>query len=113
VTVKPTPDLGKRGKAFWDLIASAYDLAPSEQELLLETCRTLDLVERLEERLDGGTDTRTAAELRQQRLALGRLLSQLSIPQDTLESPQTIRARKAAQSRWAGHTKREKKGRTA
>jgi len=43
-------------------------------------------------------------DLRQHRLALGRLLAQLSLPDDVDEhllSPVQARGRKAAQSRWA------------
>lgn len=48
-------------------------------------------------------------ELRQHRLALGRLLSQLALPDEdesTLPTPLQARGRQAAGKRWAGHVKR-------
>jgi hypothetical protein len=99
-------DLGPRGASFWRHVTSSCDIGRPEQELLLEVCRTLDTVEALQE---AAGDLRTLAELRQQRLALGRMLGQLEIPDDvdsTLESPATVRARRAANARWAGHEKR-------
>lgn len=46
------------------------------------------------------------AELRQARTTLGRLLSQLDLPDEdghTLPSPTTAKARRAAQVRWRAH----------
>lgn len=105
---KTPKGLDARGRTFWRAIADNFELSVSEAELLLETCRTLDAVERLEEALRGDLDPKLLAEVRQQRLALGRMLAQLQIPADALESPGTIRARKAAEARWAGKRRNER-----
>lgn len=109
MTTRKTPaGLDARGRRFWRAIVDAYDPSDSELELLLETCRTLDLVERLEAAVKSrpDPDPKIIAEIRAQRIALGRLLAQLAIPAGAVESLTTLRARKAAQSRWAGHQKR-------
>jgi hypothetical protein len=83
-------------------------------ELLRECCRLLDECEALRVTVD--TDGLTVSgstgqprvhpalgELRQHRLALGKLLAQLSLPDDageSLPSPVQARARRAAESRW-------------
>jgi len=107
-TTRKSPDgLRRRGAAFWRKIAASYDLSTAERELLLEAARTIDLVERLEKviaespGLTIGLRAHPAVvEIRQQRLALGRLLAQLQIPPEELESPTTVRARRAAEVRW-------------
>lgn len=102
MTKTPT-GLKRRGAAFWRHITSEFDPSAPELELLLEVCRTIDVVEALA----GSDDLRSLAELRQQRLVLGRLLAQLQIPGDqAIESPTTIQARKAAQARWRNHPRR-------
>jgi hypothetical protein len=101
-TARPPTGLGKRGRAFHRTITAAYELSSGEVELLTEVCRTLDIVEDLATK----SDSRSLAEVRAQRLALGRMLAQLAIPAEAIESPKTLRARKAAESRWAGHQKR-------
>jgi hypothetical protein len=89
-------NLGPRGRAFWRNIVERYELSALEVELAVEAARTLDLVERLH--TEGGP----LPELRQQRLALGRLLGQLAVPpEDVVDAPTTARARKAANARWA------------
>lgn len=94
--------LGPRGGAFWAEIAADFDLSPAERELLVEVCRTLDALEYL------ATVPSKVGEARQQRLVLHRLLAALNLPApEAVESSATLRARKAAGSRWAGHEKRE------
>lgn len=89
-------------------------MSNTEVELLRECCRLLDECEVLRERIaiDGMTVLGSAkqprihpavAELRQSRLALGRLLGQLDLPDengDALPTPTQARARTAAQARW-------------
>ena len=103
--------LGPRGRKFWGAVAETFDLSAPESELLLETCRTLDACENLQSQVDasGGKATAALRELRQQRLAAGRMLAQLNIPDSAIESPSTLRARKAAEVRWAGHERRRPK----
>lgn len=109
-------DLVARGRHFWDWIRAEHELSMPETELLLECARTLDVVDALETaiRRDGvmveGSQGQlrvnpAIAEVRAQRLALGRLLAQLDLPADegTVESAATLRGRKAAESRWSRH----------
>lgn len=110
-------DFGPRGGAFWQATLADYDLSDSELELLTETCRMLDEVELLHEAVEregvtvlGSTGQPRShpalTDLRQHRLAVGRLLSQLAIPGDdgsTLTTPTTARARTAANARWSAH----------
>jgi hypothetical protein len=121
VTVSRAPrDLQKRGRAFWTVTEGTYELTESERELLLEVCRLMDECEALRQAVaDDGTtvagsngQTRVhpaIGELRQHRLALGRLLSQLALPDqddETLPTPLQARGRQAAGKRWANHAKR-------
>jgi hypothetical protein len=93
--MKPPEDLAERGQAFWRNVVNRYELSVIELELVLEVARSLDLIEDLYR--TGGSP----AELRMQRLAVGRLLGQLAVPvEDTIDSPMTARARKAAATRW-------------
>jgi hypothetical protein len=116
-TRKPSPptDLSVRGRAFWRSTVRVFELSDVELELLKECCRLLDECESLRDavRADGTTvagstgQTRVhpaLGELRQHRLALGRLLAQLALPDEgdeRLLSPASARGRKAAQTRWA------------
>lgn len=108
-------DLGGRGRKFWCAAMADFELSDVEVELLIECARLLDECESLREAVKadgvmtvGSTGQRRAhpalGELRQHRLALGRLLAQLALPDvddETLFSPAQSRARKAAQTRWA------------
>jgi len=97
---KKTPEgLGARGLAFWRHAQRGYDFSASETELLTETCRCLDELERM------AADGAAARDLATARTTLGRLLSQLGLQDedgDTLPSPGTTRARTAARERWHG-----------
>lgn len=111
------PDLGPRGGAFWAETVTLFELSETETKLLRECCRLLDECESLREALteqgvtvlgsQGQTRVNPAiGELRQHRLALGRLLGQLRLPDvsdDALKTPAQVRASKAAQSRWRAH----------
>ncbi len=117
---KVPPDLGDRGRRFWLTTVEVYELTDSELSLLLEVCRLMDECEALRQALaDDGTTVPgsngqprvhpAVGELRQHRLALGRLLSQLALPDeddDRLATPLQARGRQAASKRWAGHVKR-------
>ncbi len=112
--------LRARGGAFWSEAIASYELSGSELELLVEACRLLDEVEALHDAIeaDGLTVAGAAgqtrihpavAEVRQHRLALGRVLAQLQLPDDegaTMPTSQRARAQRAAAVRWAGHEKR-------
>jgi len=119
---KPAPpaDLGARGRKFWRATMSAYELSGVELELLTECCRLLDDCEALRTAVErdgtmiAGSSGQVrvhpgVGELRQHRLALGRLLAQLALPDvdgGALATPRTAAARNAAQVRWKGHTAR-------
>lgn len=112
---RPAPrDLAARGRAFWRTTVATFDLSEVELELLRECCRLLDECEQLRTTVDeDGTTVKGSTgqprvhpalgELRQHRLALGKLLAQLDLPDEageSLPSPTSARARRAAQSRW-------------
>lgn len=119
---KPTPprDLAVRGRKFWRQTVEVFELSEVETQLLRECCRLLDECESLRERLDQDGVTVAGStgqvrvhpalgELRQHRLALGRLLAQMALPDpddSALNSPVQARARKAAQTRWRAHNER-------
>ena len=112
----PPTDLAARGCALWRLTVRDFELSEVELQLLGECCRLLDEFESLRRAVerDGATVAGSTGqprvhpaigELRQHRLALGRLLAQLALPDaadDRLASSVQVRGRKAAQSRWAG-----------
>lgn len=109
--------LRRRGRPFWRRVVADFDLSTSELMLLEEACRTLDDLDALREAATHrGRDSRRAAgqprahpalvELRQQRVALGRILSQLALPDGADESLPTltqVRAKRAADARWRPH----------
>ncbi len=108
-----------RGRAFWDRALDTCELSESELSLLTEVCRLLDECEELRQAVarDGMTVPGSTGqprvhpalgELRQHRMALGRLLAQLSLPDDdeTLQSPLQVRGRNAVAKRWASHATR-------
>lgn len=106
--------LGAAGKALWRRLVVTFDFAEHELALLEVACRQADDVAALEKviakdgivvpgsagepRLNGAV-----AEVRQGRLALGKLLGQLALP-DEDDRPLTaasLQARKAADARWS------------
>lgn len=125
MTDKPSPPrapvgLQARGRAFWRHVTVAYELERDELELLVEACRLLDECEALAAVLaeqgytvtgsTGQTRVHPAVtELRSSRLALGRLLAQLGLPDEDgqagVRSGLQARGAHGAASRWAGHTK--------
>lgn len=117
----PAPaDLSVRGRKFWRTTVATFDLSDVESELLVECARLLDECESLRNAVDkdgvtvagstGQTRVHPAlGELRQHRLALSRLLAQLSLPdvdESALLSPSQARGQKAAQTRWAAHSRK-------
>ncbi len=118
-TLKPAApaDLGARGSRFWRSTVAVFELSEVELELLKECARLLDECEALRKAVDRGGVTVVGStgqprvhpalgELRQHRLALGKLLAQLALPDvadETLGTPAHARAKKASQARWAAH----------
>lgn len=113
-TATPPRDLAPRGRRFWRSAVAAFQLSEVEFELLRECCRLLDECEALRASVDseGVTVAGSAGqprvhpalgELRQHRLALGKLLAQLALPDEegeALASPLQARGRRGAQARW-------------
>lgn len=121
---RPPERLGEAGTALWRSLTGAYELGPHELALLAVACRQADDVAALEEAIarDGLMVTgstgqpvlnRAVTEVRQGRLALGRLLDQLALPVDddelapVLRSPASRKAQKAANARWDRERRRE------
>jgi hypothetical protein len=113
-TASKTTPKASRGEHFYNTTKETFDLSETELELL-ETCsRFLDEIDLLQEAIDrDGLTVQGAAgqtrihpavsELRQHRLALGRLLAQLQLPNEDgekLASPAQAKSRKANQVRW-------------
>jgi len=88
---QPTPSgLRVAGKRLWRSILDDYELDEHERAMLLEACRSVDLLDQLDAavRRDGamvespqGVKAHPAAvEARQQKIALARLLAALRLP---------------------------------
>lgn len=106
--------LAKAGRALWRSLTGAYEFDLVEMAILAAACRQADDIAALEDAIavDGVTVVGSAGqprlnaaitEVRQGRLALGRLLGQLAIPLDAEGRPMTEasrRAQRAANARW-------------
>lgn len=90
VAVTPR-ELGESGARLWESVVEHYDLDVHEELLLLQACRTADLLDRLARRADGAELTVINAkgeqvtapwitEHRQQSLVLARLLASMRMP---------------------------------
>ncbi|WP_329057609.1 hypothetical protein OG511_20325 [Streptomyces sp. NBC_01453] len=90
VAVTPT-GLDESGRLLWDSVAGEFDLDVHEQLLLLQACRTADLLDRLARRGEDADLTVFNAkgeqvtapwitEHRQQSIVLARLLAALRMP---------------------------------
>lgn len=83
-------DLEEAGRKLWEAVVEQYDLDEHELALLRESARTVDLLEDLQQQVgrDGsiimspqGMKAHPAVvELRQQRIALARLMAALRMP---------------------------------
>ena len=107
--------LGPKARRIWREITVVYDLRPDELRVLEDACREIDLIERLEQGLDGakllvkGSMGQPVAnplvqEIRQHRATLQRLLGSLKLPDDPAADgdPRAASnaARDAAGARW-------------
>jgi hypothetical protein len=111
------PVLGVRGGKFWDEVTGRWDLSLSESHILIECARMVDEIELLTAAIakHGATVAGAAGqvrpnpalgEVRQHRIALARLLSQLGLPEpdgETLTTPRQASASSAARTRWQAH----------
>jgi phage terminase small subunit len=119
--VKPKcpPRLDAAGRALWRRFVERFEFDPHELAVLESACRQADDVATLEALIadDGMTVPGSAgqprlhpavAEARNGRLALGKLLAQLRLPEDAqpIRSEASTRAQRAAEVRWAAERKR-------
>lgn len=109
------PGLTVRGRRFWRDTVEVFDLSRSELELLRECCATLDEIDGLQKVIaDEGLSVTGSegqprphpalSQIRASRTLVGRLLAQLSLPDEdggALPSAVVARAKRAAQTRWA------------
>ena len=112
MTSKPPPGLGTRGRRLFRALAADFDFDAGESIVLVEACRTADLVDRLASELtaaalvvEGSRGQSVlnplAAELRQQRDLLARLLGRLSLPDaDAGNVAASVLGRRGADARW-------------
>jgi hypothetical protein len=122
MAVRAPRGLGAEGRGLWRAVAGSdsYNLRPDELCLLAEACAEADLIGRMRAELDGaGLVTEGSqgqpvanpliAEVRQHRLLLARLLSQLGLPDgadaasadDELRRARSRLGRQGARARWS------------
>jgi len=106
--------LGDRGSGLWVELQRTFDFDAHEREVLLEACRTADVIDALAVAVESdgvvvsGSQGQpvlngAVAELRQQQAALARLLGQLNLSDAELGAAISARSagsRAAAQKRW-------------
>ena len=105
------------GERFRVAVLDTYELTDPESRILDQASATLDVIADLDAQVaaDGtmveGSQGQPVlnpciGEARQQRLAFGRLVSQIDLPDPESETgesvwtPEAVRARRAAQARW-------------
>ena len=110
----PAPKGLKGSLGFWRKITKKFELRDDELRILEDSCREMDLIDRLEEALEGadltvrGSQGQPVAnplvqEVRQHRGQLKSLLGSLKLPDEPGEAAGSSRsesARKAAEARW-------------
>lgn len=112
MALKAPVNLAASGRRLWSAVVAEYELAEHELAMLEEACRTRDLVARLRDELaasplmlessQGSRLHPAVAELRQQRLALARLLATLGVPglaEDELPAARGVRGVYGSRSR--------------
>jgi hypothetical protein len=104
-----------------DALPAGWEFDPREVALLERACAQADDLDRLEKAIkrDGVVATGSqgqrivsglVGEARQARIALARLLGEISLPVESDEKPRTarsLRAKKAADTRWDSHRRRQ------
>lgn len=130
-TPKPPAGLGNAGRALWRQIARAlpdgWELDEREEAILRLAARQADDLSRLETAIskDGAMVLGSAGqpvvnpaitEARQGRLAIGRLLGTLALPDGEAEKGTTAagrRGQQAARGRWDRRNKEQRQQRAA
>lgn len=107
--------LGERGQRLWDAIFTEdVEGDQHDQELVLETCRVLDVIDNLAAAVqrDGVTVAGSrgqpvvnpaVAEMRQQQVVFSRLIGQLNLDEAEMGALLTARAaaaKRAGQQKW-------------
>jgi phage terminase small subunit len=113
-TPKPPSGLKAPGKGLWSAIVAdvspVMELDARDLHTLTAACASADTIAALEvavkkdgEILPSGKLNPAVVELRQQRVALMRLLSAVDLDERPAVTPTQRRASKAARARWANH----------
>lgn len=124
---EPPAGLGEAGASLWVDTVAVYDLTDQELRVLRQACATLDVVAALEEQVasdgvmvDGSKGQPVlhpaVGEARQQRLAFGRLISSLALPDsegETIRTPEQVRASTASLARWRAEARKGVAGGTS
>lgn len=116
------PNLGTVGARLWRDLTGKYQFRADEGRILLDACGEADLIDTLQQALNGASLTVRGSmgqqvinplisELRQHRSTLASLLKQLALPDEAGGVPGSVagskvrstQARAAAQKRWRGH----------
>lgn len=111
MTVSAPRKLRAKGRKLWTEVTDKYELRQDELVVLEDACRTVDLITRMEDELEGEPLTVKGSmgqlvphphvtELRQYRNSLAGLLGKLKLPDDA-GAGESNQQRAAAQTRWA------------
>jgi|YelNatPaOPRAMG01_1025707.scaffolds.fasta_scaffold414128_1 hypothetical protein len=94
------------GRRLWQSVTADFELSEHETSLLLQACRTVDLLDQLQARMDAdgpivdspqGLKAHPAAgELRQQRIVLARLVAALGLPTGVVDDDDKKQQRRSA-----------------
>jgi uncharacterized protein YejL (UPF0352 family) len=114
--ITPPKDLGPAGRRLYRDVLRAWSLRVDEEQILHEACKILDVIERLDAEMATAPlvvrgsmgqpiVNSLIAEARAQRQALANALGRLRLPDPDAEKDpgamaRTVRARRAALSRW-------------
>jgi hypothetical protein len=92
---KPRPPIGLKlgGKRLWNRVTGTFELAEHETAVLLQACRIVDVLDRLQAAIDssevlvespqGLKANPAVVEFRQQAVTLAKCMASLRIPVDT------------------------------
>lgn len=115
MTLPDRPQFHERGEQFWEAIVGKYSLSESEIALLIEACRTIDVLDSLDEsiRAEGPTILTDAGRTvvnpavnaaNNARTTLRQLVAALALPDDagaSVPGGHSLRGRTGAAARWA------------